>query len=265
MDVLPGTPPTPGQFRVRYSDWAWNVAWQYGPEAITYRMERASGEVHYLKIAPSSGYPSLPAEADRMRWARAHIPVPLVLEQGSAGEADWLLTEGLTGCDATNSAWSADPERLVRVLAEGLRRFHEASVAACPFDFRLDQALAHAGRRVKAGLVIPSRDFHDEFAHLSAEGALAVLGRSRPDDESIVVCHGDYCLPNIIIVDWAATGFVDLGEVGTADRWWDLAVATWSVTWNLGPGYEDLFLSSYGVQRDETRMQFYRLLYDLAS
>jgi hypothetical protein len=58
---------------------------------------------------------------------------------------------------------------------------------------------------------------------------------------------------------------VDLGELGVADRWWDLAVATWSITWNFGPGYEDLFLASYGAVRDDARTRFYRLLYDLVS
>jgi kanamycin kinase len=80
-----------------------------------------------------------------------------------------------------------------------------------------------------------------------------------------VVCHGDYCLPNILIESGIPTGFLDLGELGVADRWWDLAVATWSVTWNLGPGYEGLFLEEYGVQRDPAREEFYRLLYDVAS
>lgn len=248
-----------------YSDWEWSVAWQYGPEAITYRMERLPGEIRYLKIAPADGYPSLPAEAERMRWARAQLPVPQVLELGSSNGLDWLVTEELVGADATDAAWMANPERLVPVLAGGLRSFHDASVAACPFDFRLDRAIAHARRRVAAGIVVPDRDFHDEFAHLSAHGALSVLERTLPATESLVVCHGDYCLPNVIILDWVVTGYVDLGELGTADRWWDLAVATWSVTWNLGPGYEDLFLSSYGIERDEERMQYYRLLYDLVS
>jgi kanamycin kinase len=81
----------------------------------------------------------------------------------------------------------------------------------------------------------------------------------------LVVCHGDYCLPNVLIEADAACGFVDLGELGVADRWWDLAVATWSVTWNLGPGYEDLFLHEYGVERDDDRVEFYRLLYDVVS
>ena len=60
-------------------------------------------------------------------------------------------------------------------------------------------------------------------------------------------------------------GFVDLGERGVADRWWDLAVATWSVTWNFGPGLEDLFLKEYGIERDQARIEYYRLLYDVVS
>ncbi len=46
---------------------------------------------------------------------------------------------------------------------------------------------------------------------------------------------------------------------------WDLAVATWSVTWNLGPGWEDLFLETYGIDADTERIRYFRLLYDLAS
>ena len=91
------------------------------------------------------------------------------------------------------------------------------------------------------------------------------LERTCPESEAVVVCHGDYCPPNVMVEGWVATGYVDLGELGLADRWWDLAVATWSATWNLGPGYEDLFLRDYGVERDYHRVEFYRLLYDLVS
>lgn len=42
-------------------------------------------------------------------------------------------------------------------------------------------------------------------------------------------------------------------------------MASWSITWNLGPGYEELFLDEYGVEKDPERIEFYRLLYDLVS
>jgi len=49
------------------------------------------------------------------------------------------------------------------------------------------------------------------------------------------------------------------------DRRWDLAVGSWSIIWNLGARWEELFLDSYGVARDSGRISFYRLLYDLVA
>lgn len=78
-----------------------------------------------------------------------------------------------------------------------------------------------------------------------------------------MVCHGDYCLPNVLLDGGRVVGYLDLGEVGVSDRWRDLAVGTWSVTWNVGPGYEDLFLAAYGTDWAPARRDLYRLLYYL--
>jgi len=57
---------------------------------------------------------------------------------------------------------------------------------------------------------------------------------------------------------WSA--HVDLGDLGLADRWADLAIATWNVTLNYGPGWESLLLDAYGVAADAARIEYYRLL-----
>ena len=54
-----------------------------------------------------------------------------------------------------------------------------------------------------------------------------------------------------------------LGSLGVADRWADLAVATWSTEWNYGPGWDDDLLAAYGVHTDPERTAYYRLLWDL--
>ena len=200
-----------------------------------------------------------------MRWARSHLPVPEVVESGNADSVDWLITDAIPGVDATDPFFIDQPAHVIDLLAQGLRRFHDAPVEACPFDFRLDRALQLVRRRVAAGAVNASRDFHAEYQHLSVDEAVARLERDRPDTEDLVVCHGDYCFPNVIIDDNRVAGFVDLGELGVADRWWDLAVATWSTVWNVGPGYEDAFLKAYGIASDPVRISYYRLLYDLVS
>ncbi len=262
---LPGSPEPPISLLIRYAAWEWEVAYQYDVPALTYRLEGPSGEIHFLKLAPTTHYPTPAEEARRTRWARGHLPVPDIVDAGVEGAVAWLVTVGLPGVDATVAQANSDAEGLVATLAAGLRRFHEAPVQECPFDFRLTAALAHVRQRLNEGHIVPDRDFHSEFAHLSANEAVRILESSRPRSEDLVVCHGDYCLPNILITDGEATGFIDLGELGVADRWWDLAVATWSLSWNLGPGYEELFLREYGVALDLKKRDYYRLLYDLVS
>ena len=267
MDVLREKPSVPAVLRDAYAAWDWQLAYQYGPEIATYRLAHPRGEVRFLKLAEAAHAQLLMDEIPRTRWSHAHLPAPEVLEF-STNDNDqiyWLMTRAVPDVDATNAADT--PFRIVELLAAGLRRFHEAPVKDCPFDFQLDKALSLVERRVESGVIDPERDFHPEHQHLSVNDALLQLQRDRPPNEDLVVCHGDYCFPNILIDGDRVAGFVDLGELGVADRWWDLAVATWSTTWNLGrgPGYEDAFLNAYEIAPDADRIAYYRLLYDLVS
>lgn len=69
-----------------------------------------------------------------------------------------------------------------------------------------------------------------------------------PTTDRLVVCHGDPCAPNTLLhEDGTWSGHVDMGTLGIADRWADLAVATWSTEWNYGPGWEGALLDAYGI------------------
>ena len=251
-----------GRFAVRVAE----VAWVLNPNGTVWRVVLTSGDLVFVKVLVAGQYPSLGDERDRLLWARDRLPVPRVLDYGADGSVEWLALTALTGRDATQPEYLADPATTVPILAHGLRSLHDASIAGCPFDFRVDVALEHARRRVDGDGVPASTgaDFHDEHRHLTPSAALGRLCSTRPASEDVVLCHGDYCFPNVLIDDGAVTGYLDLGELGVADRWWDLAVATWSCDWNVGPGWQDLFLDTYGIERDDDKIEFYRLLYDLA-
>ncbi len=257
----------PKTLRQTYAGWRWRVAGRYRAAAAVFRLEPPAGEARFLKVlAVGPRNPSPLAEAERLRWARAYLPVPDVVDAGSDGGVEWLLTTGLPGTDATAGEHLARPRATVAALARGLRRLHEAApVGACRFDFRLDAALALVRRRAAEGLIDAQMDLHPEHAGLTVEQAIERLEVLRPAAEDLVVCHGDYCFPNALLVDGEVTGYLDLGELGVADRWWDVAVGAWSASWNVGPGYEDVFYEAYGVAPDPARIAFYRLLYDLAS
>ncbi len=262
--MIPRNLEPPLRLRQDYAAWAWSVAWSYEGAITTWRLDSVHDQVRFLKVRAVDETPSLGDEAVRLRWARGYLPVPEVVAHGTEGGIDWLLLEELAGLDGTATPLKTDPERLVPILARGLRRFHEAPVTACPFRLTVGDAIATVRQRVDSGRA-ERQDLHPEFSHLTLDEALATLDELAPAEEDLVVCHGDYCFPNVILVGDEISGYIDLGELAVADRWWDVAVGSWSTTWNIGPGWEQLFLDSYGIVADHRRMTFYRLLYDLIS
>jgi kanamycin kinase len=244
-------------------EWSATLAYQQFPDVSTWRLVHRDGRTRFAKVDVAGCYPTLRDETDRMIWAAAYLPVPKVVELVTRDKCSVLVTDALPGRDGTDDVWKADLPRHVTALARGLAAFHRAvDEEWCPFRFEVGRALDHVERRI-ARDEIKSGDFHDVHQHLSPRAALALLEKTMPDFEDLVVCHGDYCAPNMLLEDGRVTGYVDLGELGVADRWWDIAVGAWSVGWNFGTDYEPLFYESYGVEPDPGRIAFYRLLYDL--
>lgn len=227
------------------------VTWQLGNGARR----------RFVKWAPAGSGLVLAPEVERLRWAVRFTSVPVVLDHGADDEGEWLLTEGLPGRSAVDPRWQAEPLSAVRAIGAGLRALHDAlPVPDCPFDWSAASRVADAHRH--AADLRPAQWF-PEHAGLSVAEALARLA-DVPDVDQPVVCHGDACAPNTLLTDDGAwSGHVDLGQLGVADRWADLAVATWSTTWNYGEGWERPLLDAYGIDPDPERMAYYRLLWDV--
>jgi kanamycin kinase len=219
--------------------------WQNELGGLTFRIGGGEDGRLFAKWAPAGSGLDLAAEAERMGWAGRFTPVPRVREHGTdADGAAWLVTHELSGSSAVSDRWKADPGTAVRALGAGLRALHERlPVAECSFSWSVDHRLERARRD---GMDVP-----------------ADLPEPPPIDR-LVVCHGDPCAPNTLLhQDGSWSGHVDMGALGVADRWADLAVATWSTEWNYGPGWEDALLDAYGIAPDPHRTAFYRRLWSV--
>jgi kanamycin kinase len=198
-----------------------------------------------------------------MTWAAPYTRVPGVLRQGADSNGSWLVTAALPGQCAVSPMWLADPGTAVAAIGEGLRRMHDAlPVADCPFSWMAEDRIATARLSAAAGR-IDTADWAPEHRELGIDGVVA-HAQNIPQTDKLVVCHGDACAPNTLITDdgrWS--GHVDLGDLGVADRWADLAIATWSTEWNYGPGWEQPLLEAYGIKSDPERTRYYRLLWEL--
>jgi kanamycin kinase len=144
------------------------------------------------------------------------------LRGGAAGAVGQLHTAGLPGRSAFDPYWVARPDEAARAIGEGLRRLPDTlPVDDCPF----------------------------ERPSWAADGP--------PVDR--LVCHGDACVPNTLIGDdGRCSGHVDVGDLGLADRWADLAVAIPSMEMDFTGDHEAALLDAYGVAPDRFRIAHYR-------
>ncbi|WP_417563536.1 phosphotransferase [Microbacterium sp.] len=231
--------PVPDAVRTLAQGAALDAVWRNSLGGVTFR----TGDGRYIKWGMRHPEFDVAAEAERLAWAGRFTPVPRVLQAGGDDTHAWLVTAAIDGRSAVDPRWIADPEKAVRAVGHGLRALHdELPVDACPFSWGVEQRIEDAAAR---GIRVPN--------------AL----RTAPPIDTLVVCHGDACCPNTLLDDdGEPVAHVDLGSLGVADRWADLAAATMSTVWNYGFGWEDALLDAYGVAPDRELLTYYQDLWN---
>ncbi|WP_040167109.1 aminoglycoside 3'-phosphotransferase [Microbacterium gorillae] len=234
--------PIPERVRVLAAGAALVPVWRNGVGGLTFRADGPEG-VRYIKWGPRHPETSLAQEAQRLTWAAPFTTVPHVLQRGEDERHEWMVTAAIPGRSAVDPRWITEPETAVRAVGKGLRQLHDAlPVDECPFEWTVPARITNAAAR---GVVVPP-DLHE-----------------APPVDRLVVCHGDACAPNTLLAeDGTPVGHVDLGALGVADRWADIAVAALSTEWNYGPGFEDALVLAYGLTPDRERLAYYRDLWN---
>lgn len=209
------------------------LVWRNDLGGLTFRMDN-----RFLKWNPKSTGIDLDRERERLGWIASRHPAPRVVDFGTEGEAQWLLTEAVPGEPAVGDEWRKRPSEATRAIATGLHAIHS----------------------------IPIGDFPEAWtAQVWVGQKPAALGPQPPIDDPVLV-HGDACAPNTLISrDGVWTGHVDFGDLAVGDRWADLAIASLSLDWNFGEGHQDEFFDAYGVTPDQERLRYYRGLWELES
>jgi kanamycin kinase len=251
------------ELRSRYADRIWTRVDYIGSGADVWRL--GGRRDLFVKV----GDPSVAREADRFVWLETQgIPTAEVVEAGTDGDRSWLVTVAVPGRPASGPWPEADLDAVVDAIADVTRRLHALRIDDCPFDRSLRHSIADA-RRAAARHEVDLDDLDDERVGVTAVQLLAQLEATRPLTEDLVVCHGDLCLPNVIVDPHTqdVTGLIDVGRLGVADRYADLALMERSLGRDsrndqFGPVRADRFLAAADGERqpDQSKLAFYRLL-----
>ncbi|MFB4419728.1 APH(3'') family aminoglycoside O-phosphotransferase [Streptomyces sp. QL37] len=229
---------------------------------------RSADATRYAKCVPAADAADLTAERDRIEWLTGQgVPGPRALDWHSGDAGACLVTSAVSGIPADQV-----PAEDLRVswerIAHAVRRLHEVPVSRCPFRRGLDAMVAVARDVVARGAVnpefLPVEQQHTLPTDLLARLTRQVPRRRRQEAVDTVVCHGDLCLPNIILDPQTlnVSGFIDLGRLGTADRYADLALlfANAREAWGdeeQARAADVAFAETYGIALDHDRLRFY--------
>lgn len=247
----------------RIEDWSLVTTGESGAAVF-----RDADATRYAKCVPVAEAPVLKAEHDRVEWlADQGVPGPRVLDRHSGEAGALLVTSAVPGVSADQlsamnlrAAWEH--------IADAVRGLHGLPAQRCPFDRGLDMMVAVArdvvGRNAVNPEFLPVEQQHTPPEELLARLEPDIARMLAQETTDTVVCHGDLCLPNIVVdpETLKVSGFIDLGRLGSADRHADLALllANARETWENEKQAlvaDTLFANRYGLVLDRERLDFY--------
>ncbi len=208
-----------------------------------------------------------------LRWLEGKIPAPVVLETEVREGFRWTVMTRISGEMSCAEAYRTDPNRLVQVLAEAMKGLWTVDLSGCPVDQTPKGKLARAKHIVESGQVdmdLVDPETFGENGFSSPAELLSWLEHNAPACEPVLT-HGDFCLPNIFLKDWAFSGFLDLGRSGAGDKWTDIAICWRTLRDNFGghygaavPGFHpDELFEALGIEKDATKLKYYLLMDEL--
>jgi streptomycin 3"-kinase len=229
---------------------------------------RDQGQQRYAKVVTSAQAGQLAAERDRSVWLdQTAVASAAVLDWRESGAGACLVTRAVPGVPASELG-AVGLRRAWPSVVDTVRRLHGLATDRCPFDRGLVQMMALAEAGVAEGRVVV------EFLPVALQRTPPELildriraelpARLAQESAELVVGHGDLCLPNILVDPRAGlvTGLIDLGRLGTADPYGDIALllATAREIWPDGSTArraEQEFVEVYGAELDPERRDFY--------
>lgn len=214
---------------------------------------------YYLKISTNQ---EIVKEVTNYQFLTDVINVPKIYEFEKVDDTYYLLMSEIKG-KMLYELLVDDIEDTIITYASVLKQLHSVSIEKYPIEFDLISEVKSIKERLST---IDLDNFEFENQQQGIEKTYEKLLEYFPKERDIVLCHGDYCMPNIIVDKHF--GLIDMARARLDDRYQDIALALRSLKFNIEninkeytQEYENLFLNTYGIDEiDEQKRIFYYLL-----
>jgi aminoglycoside phosphotransferase len=215
---------------------------------------------YYLKIAKKG---MLTSEYEKLKWLEGKLKVPKVVLYDNSIDTEFLITEEIPGMMLCSEEYEKNIDKSLKIIAEAFKNIYSVCINDCPFDVSISYKLSLVEENLRNNLIQEenvSKEVLDKFESL--ENILKFLKENKFESE-LCFSHGDTSLPNIFAVENNFSGFIDVGECGIADKWFDLAICERSIKRNYGEEYISKFYEELNIIPDREKVDYYLLMMEL--
>lgn len=218
---------------------------------------------YYIKIAKSN---KLDKEYFMFNYLKNNKSlVPEVVYFNYDGKISTLITKKLEGDMICCDEIFDDMYHVVDLASDAIKILQSIDISNCPFYNNLDLKLSTAKYNIDNNLVT-TKDMNDENQKRfgSVQKLYEYLVNNKIKEEKLCFSHGDLSIPNIFYKDEKITGFVDLGDSGIADIWYDISILVKSLRRNYETEEAEKYLfKKLNIKPDYKVIEYYILLTDL--
>ena len=174
-----------------------------------------------------------------------------------------MLTEKLKGKMICDDDVFDDMEYVVTLAAQALKTLQNIDVSRCLIHNTLDIKLATAKYNIDNNLLTSMKE-ENKKKFGSFEKIYEYLINNKPKIEKLCFSHGDLSLPNIFFENDKITGFIDMGDAGVSDYWYDIAILVKSLRRNYEtPEAEKILFKKLDIKPNYESIEYYILLIEL--
>ena len=226
-----------------------------GCNSVVYKVRKKS-KVYYLKIADH-----LSKESIRLDYLQGKLPVPEKIFYEKYNGKSYLLTREVKGSMLCSEYFENNPLLGIDIIVEAFNALYSIDYSDCVIDETIDTKI----KEIESNLSnIKESDINEKVLKRfhSKEAILRYLKGNKPK-QIIGFTHGDMSLPNIFALNNHFSGLIDVGSSGLSDIYFDIVICEMSIERNYGKEYIDVFYDKLGIEKDEFKSEYYRILMSL--
>ncbi|MDO5569358.1 MAG: aminoglycoside 3'-phosphotransferase [bacterium] len=228
-------------------------------DSTVFRITSDNG-IYFLKITKNG---LLTNEYKKLKWLSTKTIVPKIILHEVIDDKEFLLTESLEGEMVCSNFYLQNPSLGIPIIIDAFDELKKVDIIDCPFNVSLDYKLNLVKYNLDNNLInIDEIDVSIKNKYKTLQGIYDYLIKNRFDEE-LCFSHGDISLPNIFAKNGSFSGFIDVGDCGIADKWFDIAIATRTIIRNYGEEYLKDFYKGINIIPDKFKINYYLLMMEL--